>query len=213
MKRSITISHKAAWILLGSVPLAGPAYGFAQSSGSGRSFGVMTETQLSPKPASAIVLTAAPQASACPVALRAQHLADGSMVRTSHDTHPKGVGQWLHLTVANPEASQTAGSAKQVTGALITVHGFADVPRMTEAAAAAETRADTQRTILVPFPAASSSSAAGQAAGADVWVPGMTAVTLIELKSLSYADGSQWSLAGGGSCRITPDPLMLIAGK
>jgi hypothetical protein len=211
MKRSAMISHKAIWILLAPVALAAQSPAPAQSPMQAqRSFGVVTQsTQNSGSGSghsSLTIVTLPPQTAACPVALRAQHLADGSMVRTSRDAHPKGVGQWLHLTVANPQA-------KQVTNALITVHGFADVPRMTEAAPAAEARADAQRTMTASFSTAPVSGAAGQADGADVWVPGMTAVTSIELKRVIYADGSQWSFAGGGSCRITPDPLMLVAGR
>jgi hypothetical protein len=201
MKRSAMISNRAAWILLGSVALTGATFGFAQSSGAGQSFGVVTQLSQGSAPSSVIVLTAPPQASACPVSLRAQHLADGSMVRT-RDGHSKGVGQWLHLSVDKPQA-------EQVTSALITVHGFADVPRVTEAAPAAKTQSDAQRTMTVSF----STVPASGAAGADLWVPGMTAVTSIELKRVTYADGSLWSFAGGGSCRITPDPLMLVAGR
>jgi hypothetical protein len=210
MKRSAMVWHAAVWpaLLLGSVSLAAQYPVPAQNQ---KSFGVASTSLFRPGSGapSVVVPTGQPQMSGCPVSLRAQHLADGSMVR-ARDAHPKGVGQWLHLAVAYPEAGPSAAAAKEVTGALITVHGFADVPRMTEAAPAAEARADAKRTILVPF---STATYAGPAAGADVWVPGMTAVTSIDLKSVTYADGSQWSLTGGGSCRITPDPLMLIAGK
>jgi len=206
MKRSATVWHAAVWpaILLGSVSLAAQYPVPAQNQ---KSFGVASTSLFRPGSGtpSVVVLTGQPQTSGCPVSLRAQHLADGSMVR-ARDAHPKGVGQWLHLSAANP-------GAKQVARALITVRGFADVPRITDASAAGEAQADAERTIPVSFATVPFSGAAGQAAAADVWVPGMTAVTSIDLKQVTYADGSLWSFAGGGSCRITPDPLMLVAGK
>jgi hypothetical protein len=212
MKRSAMVWHAAVWpaILLGSVSLAAQYRVPAQSSLAQQSFGVIAQAVQGSGPgsgpSSVVVLTAPAQTSGCPVSRRAKHLADGSMVRASRGTHPQGVGQWLHLTAANPQVKQLAGAAKQVSRALITVRGFADVPRMTEAAAGGETRADAQRTMTISF-----SGAAGQANAADVWVPGMTAVTSIDLKRVTYADGSVWSFAGSGSCRITPDPLMLVA--
>jgi hypothetical protein len=66
---------------------------------------------------------------------------------------------------------------------------------------------DASHTMMVRF------SGAGQAAEADVWVPGMTAVGSIDLDGVTFADGAMWNFANDGGCRITPDPLMLIAGK
>jgi hypothetical protein len=206
MKRSAMVWHAAVWpaLLLDSASLAAQ---YPVPTQNQNSFGVATTSLFRPGSGvpSVAVLTGPPQTPGCPVSLRAQHLADGSMMRTG-SAHPKGVGQWLHLTAANP-------GAKQVVDALIDVRGFADVPRRTNASASGEARADAQRTMTVSFSTVSSSGAAGQAAAADVWVPGMTAVTSIELKRVTYADGSLWSFAGGGSCRITPDPFMLVAGK
>jgi hypothetical protein len=139
-------------------------------------------------------------AAGCPVSLKAQHKADGSMVRTG-SAHPKGVGQWLHLTLASPQG-------KQVTSAIIKVHGFSGTPHVTDTSSnASHSSSGTERTLTVPF------TAAGQAAEADVWVPGMTAVETIDLDSVSYADGAVWSQAGGAGCRITPEPFMPIAGR
>jgi hypothetical protein len=202
MKRSAMVRHAAVWpaLLLGSISLAAQ---YPVPTQNQRSFGVATTSLFNPGSGvpSVALVTGPPPTPVCPISLRAQHLADGSMVRTSRDAHPKRVGQWLHLTAANP-------GAKQVVDALIAVRGFADVPRRTNASANEDARADAEQTMTVFFTAA-----AGQAVAADVWVPGMTAVTSIELKRVTYADGSLWSLAGGGSCRITPDPLMLVAGR
>jgi hypothetical protein len=167
-----------------------------QGSGDGASFGVAAGLQQGAAPAQKTVLrsTIIPvQGAACPVSLRAQHLADGSMVQTAN-AHPKGLGQWLHLTLANlPQ--------KKVAVAQITVHGFSDKARMTQTSGSG---ADASRTMTVPF------IATGQTAEADVWIAGMTAVQTIDLHSVAFDDGSE-SFAGAAGCQITPDPLMLIA--
>jgi hypothetical protein len=135
----------------------------------------------------------------CPVSLHAQHLADGMMVRTG-STHPQGLGQWLHLALAGYRSSQAVK-------ATVTVHGFSGKARITEAAGG-DGSSDAKRTMTMPLSAESGQSVAG-----DLWVPGMTAVQTIDLDSVAYADGSVWNFTGQESCRVVPDPLMLIAGR
>ena len=47
---------------------------------------------------------------------------------------------------------------------------------------------------------------------ADVSVPGLTAVGVIDLNSVTFADGSTWKIAQGQSCRVWVDGLMLVSG-
>jgi hypothetical protein len=48
---------------------------------------------------------------------------------------------------------------------------------------------------------------------ADLVLPGFTSVTSIELQSVTYQDGSTWSVADHQVCRVAPDPFMLIANQ
>jgi hypothetical protein len=45
----------------------------------------------------------------------------------------------------------------------------------------------------------------------DLYIPGFTAVNSIELLQVSYNDGRNWRIGADSVCRITPDPMMLIA--
>jgi len=45
----------------------------------------------------------------------------------------------------------------------------------------------------------------------DLYVPGFTSVSSIELLDVSYGDGRVWKIGGSSVCRVTPDPMMLIA--
>jgi hypothetical protein len=194
MKPSVNLRSIAALAFLsGSLVVA------QQGSQGGGSFGAASGLQQGATPAQATVLqsTAPLAGSGCPVSLRAQHKADGMMVQTGHEAHPKGLGQWLHLTLGN-------APAKKVAAARITVHGFSDKAHMTQASGSGS---DADRTVTVLF------SATAQPGEADVWVPEMTAVESIDLDAVAFADGSMWSSAGTAGCRITPDPLMLIAGR
>jgi hypothetical protein len=142
--------------------------------------------------------------SGCPVSLRVQHKADGSVIET-RDARAKGhasPGQWLHLTLANPPG-------KKVTAALVTITGFSGKPRMTQTAGSAgdAIQADASRTMTVPF------TAAGQVAEADLWVPEMSAVQAIEIKSVTFDDGAVWTVASGAGCRVAPDLFMAVAAR
>jgi hypothetical protein len=143
------------------------------------------------------VIQLTPMSMGCPVSLRAQHLADGGIVKTG-TAHPKGLGQWLHLTLANPKSGWIAE-------ATITVHGFSDKARVTQTLSSGNS-SDAASTLTVHF-----SDATEKAAATDRWVPGMAAVQTIDLSSVTYADGSVWKLSGHEDCRVAPDPLMLVA--
>lgn len=141
-----------------------------------------------------------PAANTCPVSLRAEHRSDGNLFKVG-DGHPKGVGQWLHLTLVNP-------ASREIARATVTVHGFSNKPRVTQTSPHQANGSDAVQTLTVRF-----SAGPGKTASGDVWVPGMTAVQTIDLDEVTYMDGLVRRFAASESCRITPDPFMLIAGN
>lgn len=142
-------------------------------------------------------LQAMPAASPCPVALQAKHLADGDMVKTGAG-HPKGLGQRLHLTLTSPDA-------RTLSSATFNVRGWTAEGHRLQAGAKRNPGQET-RTLQIPL-----TSGTGRNASADLWAPGLTSVESVELLAVSYADGSTWTPAVGKTCRVVPDPLMLIA--
>src|ERR1035437_4153623 len=125
----------------------------------------------------------------CPIALRAQHAADGELLRagatTPKATAPKGQGQGLHLTITGPNRNQ-------ITQATITVRSLTSNGSLTPALSHQDSTPPTSKTLEVKFTAGEKN-----VAFADIWVPGLTAVQAIDLKSVTYADGSTWKLTGG----------------
>jgi hypothetical protein len=178
------------------------AFIFTSMSAAAQSFGVASMGSVN-GPNQTIVLHSAPAGPACPVSLRAQHLPDGGMVkvRDGHPDHPAGIGQWLHLTLANP-------ASRRIAKARVIVHGYTNKARVTEAGAGEQGSADAIRTFTVALAAISDKAVAG-----DLWAPGMTAVQTVDLDSVTYADGETASFSGNEACRVTPDPLMLVAGR
>lgn len=141
--------------------------------------------------------TAAPPSPLCPVGLAARHVADGNMVKTAPG-HPHGLGQRLHLTLTSPDA-------RILASATLNVRGWTAVGHLQQAAAKASP-VQAVRMVQVLL-----SAETGRNSSADLWVPGLTSVESVELLAVSYADRSTWAPAAGKSCRVTPDPLMLIA--
>ncbi len=183
---------KLPWItaiaLVASFPLV------AQSQ-SGASFGIAS-IQSSPAQLSRVN-----RPSACPVDLRAQHLAATEMVKTTGKAAPKGPGQRLQLALGS-------AATRQIVRATITVYGLSvnSKGHVWRTAPGQGPSSDAVQTLTVPF-----SMGADGIATAEVWAPGFTAVEAIDLKSVVYTDGSTWSLADGATCRIVPDPFMLVA--
>ena len=140
-----------------------------------------------------------PTVNNCPVFMRAQHLSDGSLVKTGKPAHPSGIGQRLHLTFKNPDS-------KQIASARLTVRGVTPKGRVMQAMPAQGGSSDATQSLSVTF-----SPGPDQSATADLWVPGMTAVESIALESMMYSDGTTWKAADGMACRVRPDPLMLIS--
>jgi len=132
----------------------------------------------------------------CPVRIQASHLSDGSMIKTAK-AHPKGIGQRLHLTLTSPDS-------RTIASAIINVRGWTAKGRAQQVSAG-RNAALLVRTLTIAFTAGT-----GRNASADAWAPGLTSVTSVELVSVAFADGTTWTPANGKTCRVTPDPLMLI---
>lgn len=137
----------------------------------------------------------------CPVSLRAQHGASGSMVETDR-SRPKGIAQLLHLTLIDSRPHP-----KRIVAARLRVSGLSGRARVTQTLSSAD-EADSVQTLEIKFSSGTEKEASG-----DLWVTAMTAVLSIDLQSVTYSDGSSRTFSGRDECRITPDPLMLISGR
>jgi hypothetical protein len=150
--------------------------------------------------ASALTRRILAEAANCPAAMNVSHLPDGSMIWTGR-AHPESTGQWLHITIMAPIAAS----------ATLEVHGYSNKGHMTQTdlkKGPGNSGPDAVRAVTVSFRDLPN----GQATG-NVWAPGLTAVTSIDLVSLTYVDGTNWSAPSGHTCQVTPDPLMLISGR
>lgn len=145
--------------------------------------------------------------SACPVDMRArQGTGSGLLVardNKNQDKVPRSgqPSQRIHLILRN-------GQGKHIVQATVIVRGFGSKGRMEHVLASTGDATTLSRTLMVRMRSEDKDTVAG-----DLVLLGFTSVQTIELRALRYDDGSSWNALLHSPCSVTPDPLMLIAGR
>jgi hypothetical protein len=148
--------------------------------------------------------------SACPVDLSAAQHGLGQMLAVgpnvpavpAPDGNGKRAGQSIDLSMKNTRL-------QRIVAAELEVHGTSNKSRMVRTNAVAdEPMADAVRNVHLV-----SSVPADQTRMRTVSVNDLTSVAWVSVIELRYADGSTWHARRGAECRVTPDPLMLVADK
>ncbi len=133
----------------------------------------------------------------CPVGLQADH-GRFFVERNVKDDGGPWTTQRIHLTVTNL-------LAQQIVGAQITVHGLSDKWRVVPLAGASQTP-DLSKTIDVALVVEGNGHASH-----DLALRRFSAVTAIDVDSVTYADGSGWKASAPGACSVAPAPFMLLS--
>jgi len=146
--------------------------------------------------------------SACPVELSAAQHNGVTLVPVdkpgppSSALDPNHAQQSIDLSMKNTRL-------QRIVAAELEVHGTANKGRMVRTNAVAdEPMADTMRSVHL-----ASSVPADQTRMRTISVKELTSVAWVSVIELRYADGSTWHARPGAECRVTPDPLMLVAGQ
>ena len=140
-------------------------------------------------------------AAGCPVAMNArQGIWDHTIRVQNGPSKPReGFGQHISLTLVDTHAAT-------IVDATVKVLGLSGRNRMLNTGAGANGAADASRVVhLTAF------SAANNGVTAELYAPGFTSVTTIQLLAITYANGSTWTAPPSAVCRVAPDPMMLIA--
>ena len=182
-------------ILFGSLTLT------AQNAGKG--FGVAGIQGLNgdkSQPAG-VVTSSLPIFSACPIGMRARHESFFQRELVNGSTKRKDYGMQIGLTL-------TSQHSKRIAEAKVTVRGLNSKGHFLPTDATHSGSSDRTRTMDVAFTTGTDGSVL-----TDFLLPGFTAVTSIQLDSVTYADGSTWRFSPDGFCNVAPDPFMPIAGR
>jgi hypothetical protein len=149
-----------------------------------------------------LVLRPQPVGSGCPISLVASQGVWDHTMRVRQGQQEKVIqpfGQRIFLTLNDSHPAS-------IVAATVKVYGLTGKNHMMQTNGNASANGEATRIIEVPF-------ATGQKGGVtgDLYIPGFTAVNSIELIQVSYDDGRVWRVGGSSVCRVTPDPVMLIA--
>jgi hypothetical protein len=137
----------------------------------------------------------------CPIGMHASQgvwdhtirVRQGQQERTRQ---PFGQRILLSLVVTGPSP---------IVSATVKVRGLTGKNRMLQTESAGNVSGDGVKIMKITF------VQKPDGVSSDLYVPGFTSVSSIELLEVSYGDGKVWKIAGAGVCRVTPDPMMLIA--
>jgi len=150
-----------------------------------------------------------PEAS-CPVGMQARHGAgvpvsmnagpsiNGSPIAPNSPAFTHTRTQRIHLTMTNL-------LSREIVSVQFVVHGYSNKGRAMNLANSSS-EPDLAKTVDVVLDVKGKSEASS-----DLSLSRFTAVTSIDLKSITYADGNTWNTPSAEACSITPDLLMLVA--
>jgi hypothetical protein len=148
--------------------------------------------------------------SACPVELSAAQHGAGMLIAAgpNQPAVPAPDGKHAQQSI---DLSMKNTRLQRIVAAELEVHGTSNKRRMLPAGAVVLTgqpTADAVRNVHLV-----SSVPADQTRMRTVSVNDLTSAAWVSVIELRYADGSTWQARPGSECRVTPDPMMMIANK
>jgi hypothetical protein len=148
--------------------------------------------------------------SACPVELSAAQHGLGQMLEVGPNSPDVPAPDRNHAQ-QSIDLSMKNTRLQRIVAAELEVHGTSNKSRIMPATGAVLTNqsmADAMRNVHLV-----NSVPADESRTRTVAVKDLTSVAWISVIELRYADGSIWHARPGAECRVTPDPLMLVAGQ
>jgi hypothetical protein len=143
----------------------------------------------------------------CPVSMHALQGRGSGLVAVRDEKPIEGPSQRVHLILSNPRSAVVAGAKVKVFG----LSGKNRLERTSDRSLDLTNRegaSDLTRTLDVTFAPEGDKDVA-----TDFMLPGFTSVRSVELESITYRDGSTWTVAGQQACHVAPDPIMLVADR
>jgi hypothetical protein len=136
----------------------------------------------------------------CPVDMQASHSSGlpVSMNVGPQAATPRGLYQQIHLTMNNL-------ASHEIVSAQITAHGYSNKQKMRELASASQ-GPDLSKSMDLVLDVKGKGHASS-----DLSFHHFTAVSFIDVNSITYADGSMWRAPSAGACRVIPDGVMLVS--
>ena len=162
--------------------------------------------------------------SSCPIAMHARHMGGLHAIQTGKGSTPDispepsvpspvlslASGDTRHapsadMTGASMVLSLASRDSRPITAATIKVHGLPRKTLFIPVESGAGATADASQTIQLRL-----TQDPEEGTFAEFEAAGIPVIQTIDLKSVTYADGSTLKLAESQNCRVAPDPLVLV---
>lgn len=130
----------------------------------------------------------------CPVAVTASQRGLGQQVQTEGDV-PSRPAQGLTVTLAGRRSLR-------IVNAEVVAHALSGKSR--SLLTSKSPKSDVTRTFQLM-------TKGDRGFSANLWMEGVTSIRWIEVKSLTYSDGSVWHESETERCSVRPDPFVLIS--
>ena len=141
-----------------------------------------------------LVITTPP----CPISMHVRQGSDGDMVKTRHDgQRDSRFGQRINVVLDHT----------RIIGATVKVSGLSGRPHVADSQPGG-LQPDITRWVRISFAPDGEATVLG-----STKLVGFTSVISVRLISVTYEDGNQWTVPRSSGCTVTPDPIMLIAGR
>lgn len=148
----------------------------------------------------AVVATVEPGSINCPVEIRAQWQFGRNWLQKvpSSGNQPPGLGRGIKLTLTNPALTE-------IVGVRVTVNGHISKSRVSPVLTSQD-QSEISKTIDLKLNVGPKSEVS-----TVLFLAGFTSVTLIDVDSIRYANGSTWTPSPVRTCHVVPDSVMLIS--
>ena len=151
------------------------------------------------------VVQVLPRSSPCPVGMRVRQGIGTQMLQAKDGQRTRTFASRLRLNLFNFHEEKTS---VEIVKATVTVRGLSGKAGMIPALGSDDRSSEVTRTMTVSFVLDDDNSY-----WTDLVLPGFTSARMVNLESVTYADGSTWNFRDHmGWCQAAPDPLMLISG-
>lgn len=167
-------------------------------------FGSLAMAAQSPGPVQLMARRGVDVSAGCPVAMHLDQSVMGAAAHVKTGQSAMPLRTRLHLVLSGaPEAKVHPA---QIQEAGVTVYGYDTTPHFKLTSPAQGKRSVPAKRMTVKFVPQSDGSAE-----ANFAVAGLPWASLLEINSITFANGNTWKPAPGRTCTVTPDPIVLVA--
>lgn len=167
-------------------------------------FGALTLVAQSARPAQLMAKRGVDVSAGCPVAMHLDQSVMGGATNARNGQSTKRFQTKLHLIASG--AQQAKYRASDIKSAQVTAYGIDSTPRFELTWSMQGNRSGPAKSMTVNFV-----PEANGGAEANFVVASLPAVSMLDVNSITFANGSTWKPMPGHACSVMPDPFVLVS--